>query len=1328
MRSSNRVAWYHVAMLCIVTGSGALLWTEHYTAAAPTRGQDPLDVLRLQVKANALVVLDTSGSMGATPDGRGTVAGDHPLSRFRIAKDVLGEVIQANETEISFQLGTYNQSSLGTLLRPKAKSDANPLMRFLYVATSAEYVPGSNPEVQINPSVPRPPAINATALSWAYFDKNGNNSLTDAEDDPTLLLRDRVSDGTGGDYDFTFTSGTPPITYYRLLAGRFYNGQTVNVDLAGKFCGWGTPGPKQSPPYVRLDQFDTCGGASRGGATFRLAGIADWEGVSNSCDGYMTLVNLPPCTTAFQLATIQPYLRNELLLDANGDLQGYTESPTNFAVQTNPTMGGIRQEGFTPIARTLVDLKADFGGKWTSISGQSPTPTTFAIILTDGDDTCPAEGQSDMNLIRRDRRTLGAAFRAEQLYRRIDPSRPESSVASYIVAFGAGVTTQRANWIAWGGSGMSRPTVIDNNDTAGTWDDFERWASAPTPEERAACRTCVDAYPAGNKEQLRNALNAIVERGQQSGTFEASPSVTESVYELSGGVLNPASGTSFDPLSPTSRYDATIPVRVVSSFAMPSFEGHPRAIRNVAGAPQQVWDAGQTLFDRVATNGMMPGMVGGWTFAELHAGATPETIAVSAARIKRRIYSTLRNGVFDVGVANLLDRTAPARVALWPPTAAVDPPSDASGALDDAIGIGAGSATVMTASQLSTEFGACLGSPIPSACSGVTPPSLARRRREARQVILAWMAGARVARDPVTGLPRRNGISRELLYEPQAWPFAESTVAAPAILPPPQETAPSAHRQEYLLLRDGVRAAGNSGVPAYQFGFGLRNPDRDASGGSAPDLRANLKPSMTVAFLPANDMLRAVRMAPCVLSCSDQGGEELWGFVPFDQLGKLALRASNSPEASHTYMLAANARVATIFVPGSFARSIGGTTVSGEGVWRQVLLFGRGAGGQYLTMLDVTSVGSLATTALETPPPLPLWSRGNPDTTDGRPAGPASNAAAPSDAVAYGTFGETWSTPVIVRGSKALFTTQRSPAGIEFVVITGSGYGMTAPQGQTLVTLDALTGDVVHSSDIGAEPSALFPNAIVAGPSAFTARGLSGDALGSSLDEIPSGVYVGDLHGQLWKLDMQDPSKLVRLTALGPTQPLGAPVAQMSLPGPSGASLPHIYVASGNDSRVAGPFKFMALRDDSPPAATTLFEFDLPPGFRGTSQPATVSMKTASGAVDPVVIAATTKFNALGPGDCTSSFDSLLYVLHATAGAAIVDLNASGSDRSTLIAGERVNAVSVSQGTLLMDGGLLKQPPTAPATGAPKELLPGPNASVLTTFVKLGTPVCAGNP
>ena len=152
-------------------------------------------------------------------------------------------------------------------------------------------------------------------------------------------------------------------------------------------------------------------------------------------------------------------------------------------------------------------------------------------------------------------------------------------------------------------------------------------------------------------------------------------------------------------------------------------------------------------------------------------------------------------------------------------------------------------------------------------------------------------------------------------------------------------------------------------------------------------------------------------------SC-EYGGEELWGFVPYDQLLGLGLRTKTEAagtEASsrdeHVYMMAGSIRFSDVFVPGTVSFEGYQTDV---GVWRRVMFIGRGIGGKYLTALDITGTGPYTLKAAATGGPIPLWSRGNPDVQYGTLGGTNNkHRRRHDDKTAYAKMGETWSLPVV---------------------------------------------------------------------------------------------------------------------------------------------------------------------------------------------------------------------------------------------------------------------------------------------------------------------------
>jgi hypothetical protein len=777
-------------------------------------------------------------------------------------------------------------------------------------------------------------------------------------------------------------------------------------------------------------------------------------------------------------------------------------------------------------------------------------------------------------------------------------------------------------------------------------------------------------------------------------------------------------------------------------------------------------------------------VVGECSFAQLHGGATDSTIATSSAAIKRRIYTTTQNGYFGVTIANLIGNLAPFRVPLWPPTSFSVAPADytTQGLLDGAIGLPLDTSVTAAAdfAALQTNYRACLGSSLPAGCTSLVPlVQMKAARREARDMILAFMAGAVPSLDSGANPKRVSGGGNlgAILYKAKSWILGESTLATPAVVGPPLDSTPDATPwvPEYTFYVQGPRnsSGANSeqnptvpGTPApggsiptqTGQGFGLTRPGKDNPAAPGNDART-IKPVMTVVYAGTNEMLHAFRAGPNVPSASctytgvtpnnvppasptECGGDELWGFVPFDSLGVLSSRYINQPpkRLPHDYMIAASIRFNDVFVPSSapFTVTIGGVTTSLNGVWRKVIYFGRGVSGKYFTALDVTAPGTSLQQALRTNGPIPLWNRGNPDTTNGTPAGPQVNG--PSDFSAYATMGQTWSTPIVVFVDKTANTTTRKSGGVAFVMYVGSGYGASG-EGTTFYALDALTGDVIKSVDVETAAAANgltrspqpvdqdgtpYFNAIVADPVGFNPLRFKPLTSPHPSAAITTRVYVGDVYGRLWKFLTGVPGSLTAIPAadLGVTQPVGTAASLIGLnppPGQAPGPNPHIYLGSGNENRASGPFAIFGFRDDgddtttatagtasfpapgSPPGpavttflpVVTLFTrtFDAGPVlsasaptpfpvFRGTVQPTTAF--TSDTPVRSVAFFAGTRFNpplsafapVPPPYPCRSSFDSILYALGTRSGQAAYDLNAAGDDAYSIYRDSRVVALA----------------------------------------------------
>jgi hypothetical protein len=1050
-----------------------------------------------------------------------------------------------------------------------------------------------------------------------------------------------------------------------------------------------------------------------------------------------------------------------------------------------------------------------------------PKEKTIVLFVTDGQDTCPSRtGSESGSLFGAPSNERRAAFYAQSLYTPIDPLDPASSVQTYVIGYGPEIAG--LDYIAWGGSGLGQnkpgqPAVNWKTDSV-----------ADILTARANCTTCVDAFHAPDAETLARQLQAIIDQGASEGDFNAQQSITESVFEYVDWAPNAAGDYAFDPDSPSTRYGAIVPTRFISSFSLPGFNGQLRAYQNDGSGNAIVrWNAGEKLTLQVSTgmSGCDTLTAGGaaneCVLPQLHGGATDATIAASNARIKRRIYTTSRNGVYTFDPASLIDGTADSRVTLWPPASGLAPTDYTStGSLDQAIGLPSDSPTDFPPGSpdplcdalapdlpkkafnqcwletLQRDFRACLGSNLPSACTSTnTTTKMRAARREARDIILAFMAGAATVPDPA-GLKRTSAAiggapAQSLLFKARPWVLADSELATAAVVTPPSLSEPEATPwvSEYRLMRDGVRNASgknpdNAGAQIRQ-GFGLARPDDDQTTGTGlPDARTNLKPVMTVIYAPANDMLHAFRAGPNCSSrtppaCAETGGEELWGFVPYDQLNALYLRPANEPQgrANHVFMLARGVRFADVFVPGTLTDvNVGGVTVpSMGGVWRRVLYIGRGIGGKYVTAIDVTSPGPYTTTALQTVGPIPLWSRGNPDTVDGRPSGADNGTSA--EKAAYARMGETWSLPTVAfvnpDGANPVYRTTRRPEGVRFVIFMGSGYGTSGPmisEGTTHYTLDALSGDVIAAVDVetvaathGLTRSGLdYANALVANSVSFNRSSFqSVSAKAFNVNPHPwsfvsTRVYVGDLHGRLWKFLTDRPDVAIPFADVGADQPLGTAVALLGEGDDPATMVPNVFVSSGNDRRAEGPFRNFAFRDDGDDTDTAITGSALDDGvttfqpavmlfartfdqgepeaecgypteavFRGTIQPTSavecdgplVGSRCEGTLLQRVFFGGTrlslpnTRFAPITPLSCSggvypcrSQFDSIIYALGVQTGQAAYDLNASGDDAYRIFTDSRIAAISFQAdpdpgrggSAFTADEGLMKGTPKPP--------------------------------
>jgi hypothetical protein len=1392
--------------LALAAGLMSLLVGDRARAITTNPGIDPLQILDLQVKPNVYIIFDTSGSMREPFQNAPQMGGDDPASKLFRAKSALNSFLTNNATKYNFGFGSYNLLNSEKVLsyddttsvtvapgRPGGHQDLDGPI--IYVTADSPTTRGSdvwrnwftnqvndlNTGYLITPGLGLvAPVLTTTQSANVYrsFERHAANSAgnfaygidgSDCTVEPcrrylnSRLLRDNLKfkwDTTQAVNKQNFLTRIDAITCPLPPVGLFP--QDPNADAFPTTTDYRRP----------CLQMETAGAPGQISTWFYTSARFQRQGglgttSQTGCDGQTTLENVANCANDNTNA-IKAFLKPELPVNGSctGTAVGFpcgvpvapagalpttataivsTNPPTSAGLNANAVMG-ITAAQYTPLGDSLDQVNTNRATIFPIQPGLPPgvTQPNVVILITDGLETCGGNAVAAATALR------------------------SNGILTFVI--GVSISSATLDAIAQAGSGT-------------------------------------DAFAVNDEIALEDALVQILTGLPVAGTFSDQQSITESIYEL-GGVISPQPSPPVSPLDPTTRYNATVPVLLQSIFEMPGYNGHLRAFRNVGGVSTMVWDAGDLLCQRVtgyrasldaANRPVFPCAIGNaarvapgtpgtgnigtatnLSFATLVGNATLANIDTSTARIKRRILTSTQNGVNpSYTPQNLVDATSTsnpatwsAQVALWPPDNNVNPAQSGTsypaGTLDVPLGI-----ANLTFAQLQTVFGACLKSA--NGGSGTTPPNCSvttgtppRReqlaRKEAREMILAFTAGAEAVRG-TDGLPMRDSTAAgNIRYKARTWIMAESSLAAPGVVTPPLESNVKGSRlPEYLLYRDGPRDNTVSPKRARNLtesGFGLRNPDDDGVPASASD--AALKPAMSVILHPTNHMLHAFRAGPmatsgttCTQSTTNEcGGEEMWAFVPFDQLSKLADRMQPQTRTTHTYVMAAPIRFADVFVPGSFSKGFTGGTAAGAGVWRTVSVFGRGAGGKSLTGLDVTVPGPFNLRAMQARLPVIVWNRGNPDTNNGLcKSGTAGCSSASNSYVnnaadynGYLKMGETWSTPSVGFATAANNVTTRKASGVDFVAWVGSGYSDVSTEGTSFFALDVLTGDIIGSTSQAAftlaagTSAAGIPNSLPAPTAAFAPKPLSFNnpstpTLDHPATEKVTAVFFPDLHSRVWKFNPDTPATAPTLFANVSSdndQPMANGLALLNTNSNATSDKPHVFFEAGNDRRVplraASPFfRMYAYRDDTTPTSLPNFPVDFPLGFRGTVQPATAFNANGKGRV----FFAGTRFNPVTATVCASSFDSVLFALDMQ-GQAAYDLNASGDDRSVTLTNQRINAVQVVAGKLVVDMGLGAQnpppPPQPPLTAPP---VPGPAANISvvanvpgTIPFKLGSAVC----
>jgi type IV pilus assembly protein PilY1 len=212
-------------------------------------------------------------------------------------------------------------------------------------------------------------------------------------------------------------------------------------------------------------------------------------------------------------------------------------------------------------------------------------------------------------------------------------------------------------------------------------------------------------------------------------------------------------------------------------------------------------------------------------------------------------------------------------------------------------------------------------------------------------------------------------------------------------------------------------------------------------------------------------------------------GQEVFAYVPGAlYAGTTGLSTLGNPNFQHFNFVDATPLVADV----DFGKTVGGSVTD----WRTILVGGLGKGGKSLYAIDVTDPSAM--TSESAVAGKVLWEFSHPK------------------------LGYTYGEPALVKTKK-----------YGWVLIFGSGYNNSDGQGYFFI-VNPRTGELITADPIGTGEGSTGDDAGLAHVQAFMLDRTDGTA---------DSVYAGDLHGNLWRLDLTDsagnypaPTKIATLT------------------------------------------------------------------------------------------------------------------------------------------------------------------------------------------------------
>ena len=245
------------------------------------------------------------------------------------------------------------------------------------------------------------------------------------------------------------------------------------------------------------------------------------------------------------------------------------------------------------------------------------------------------------------------------------------------------------------------------------------------------------------------------------------------------------------------------------------------------------------------------------------------------------------------------------------------------------------------------------------------------------------------------------------------------------------------------------------------------------------------------------------------------GGEELWGYIPPNIIGKLSTMVTSKANASNAiYGIDGSATVKDIYFDDTPGDNINNPR------WRTILVSALGAGGHGYFALDITNINSPKHLfAIENDPfdnVVKVWNSSENKSEFGYTPGTPMN-----NSYDYQKLGEAWSAPRIIR--------IKHDGKDKWVAVVGGGFnGATNPNyGSAVFVIDLETeGTLLQKIDIEDTSASNIVNSVPSDLAVITADGTEKANYNGAL------VYAADLEGKVTKINLTDKGTMYQSTIL----------------------------------------------------------------------------------------------------------------------------------------------------------------------------------------------------